>query len=124
MGWLTSIHRQTEALDRPATFDTVAGLELASWSSDSLGLDWIDALARNGKAVDLGGDGYPRRYTITVANFLQEIVHGPPGTAIFADGTTPRPDEEIWIYSSRVNRAGIAECRTDEWLLVDAWDST
>ncbi len=124
MGWLTSIHRQTEGHLKPATFGTKAGPELASWSSCSLGLVWIDALVRDGKAIDLGGDAYPCRYTITVANFLPEIVRGPPGTGRAADAEHPRPDHETWKGSDNVNRAAIAECSMDEWLLVDSWDST
>jgi len=124
MGWLTSIYRQTEGRDTPATFGTVAGPQLVFWYSSTFGLDWIEALVRDGKAIDLGGDAYPSRYTITVANFLPEIVHGPPGTAHVADGEPPRPDKETWTGSDKVNRAAIAECSMHEWLLVDSWDST
>ncbi|CAM8364897.1 hypothetical protein [Candidatus Methylopumilus planktonicus] len=57
---ITSISNDTDAL--------------ASWSSGGFdALDWIDNLVSQGKAEDLGGDGYPLYYKVKAQFVLQAL---------------------------------------------------
>jgi len=56
------------------------------WSAGWSGLDWVDDLGPKGKAIDLGGNGYPRRYTARIKYIIPNIIEGLPSKArpIFA----------------------------------------
>jgi hypothetical protein len=97
---------------------------VAVWQTGLGGLDWLDDLVKAGKAIDLGGNGYPNRYTAMVEYLVPMIVDGPPRAR------TPwvSGDSDIltakWEGKTVVDRAVAAQCRPDEWLLVVAWDES
>ena len=59
VGWHISIYRQTDEGASPATALSPEGLRLAVWRAGPGALDWLDQLVNEGKAINLGGDGYP-----------------------------------------------------------------
>jgi hypothetical protein len=59
LGWHVSVYRQKDGGSSPATFPTPEGTRLAVWQTGIGGLDWLDELVKAGKAIDLGGNGYP-----------------------------------------------------------------
>lgn len=61
LGWHVSVYRQPDGGHSPATFEFPEGARLAMWQTDVDGLDWLIELARQGKAIDVGGNGCPNR---------------------------------------------------------------
>ena len=114
LGWDISVCRQVNRGVSPASADSPEGVLLASWQAGLGGLDWLKELVKDGKAVDLGGNGYPCRYTATAEYLFPRLSGMPPGA---------KSDSERWkvVWSSA---SVVAECRPDEWLIVEAWDQS
>jgi len=124
IGWHISIYRLRDEGTSPATAKSLEGKRLAVWQTGHGGLDWISDLVKEGKAIDLGGNGYPWRFTATAEHLMPRIVDSPPeanSTWIYevSDVLT-----EKWEGKTVIDRAAVAECRPDEWLLVEAWDES
>ena len=123
LGWHVSVYRQPDG-GLPATAKSGRGRRLAVWQSGLGGLEWLDELVKAGKAVDLGGNGYPCRYSVTAENLVPRVVDTPPGArSTWASG----PGDVLgknWEGRTKVARAAATACRPDEWLLVEAWDES
>ncbi|MFN2513729.1 MAG: hypothetical protein ABR568_20200 [Pyrinomonadaceae bacterium] len=77
-----------------------------------------------GKAIDLGGNGYPCRYTAIAENLLARIVDEPPGARrIWTSGVGDILTQK-WEGRTVIERTAAAACRSGEWLLVEAWDES
>jgi hypothetical protein len=121
LGWQIDIHRQVpgESPENP----TKESL-LATWTTSLGGLDWLDVLVKEGKAVDLGGNGYPCRYTATAANVLPKISSGPPhhkGSLVIGDNYVLPGG---WVGKARIDHSKISQCLPDEQLIIEAWDQS
>ena len=123
-GWHISVYRQTDKGASPATPESPRGERLAVWQTGDGGLGWIYGLVKEGKAIDLGGDGYPHRFTAAAEHLIPRIVDGPPGArSTWASGATDIITYK-WEGKTAVDRAEIADCSPVEWLLVEAWDES
>jgi len=124
LGWHVSVYRQTDEGTSAATATSPEGPRLAAWQTGLDGLNWLDELVTDGKAIDLGGNGYPCRYTATAKFLIPRILDKPPG----ARGTWIAGASDVlskrWEGKTLVDRAAAAACRPDEWLLVEAWDES
>ncbi len=124
LGWIIGIYRQTDGGTSPATADSPKGTRLAVWQTGADGLNWISKLVKAGKAIDLGGSGYPCRYTATAENLVPRIIDEPPeAIPTWSYG----PDDiltERWAGKTVIDRAAATDCPTGEWLLVEAWDES
>ena len=69
-GWHISVYRQTNASLSPAAAESAKDTRLAVWQTGLSGLNWLNELVQAGKAVNLGGNGYPSRYTATFENII------------------------------------------------------
>jgi hypothetical protein len=105
LGWQIRIYRRANGGASPATAQSPQGVRLATWQAESL--DWLDELVTAGKAIDLGGEGYPCRYTTTAEHVIPRI-----------DDTSTGARNKV------VDDAEVTRCRLDEWLLVEAWDQS
>ena len=125
LGWQISVYRQPDGGRLPATATSGQGRRLAVWQTGLGGLEWLDELVKAGKAVDLGGNGYPCRYTVTAGALVPRVVDMPPGA------------RRVWVYEEGViflrrsgkgrrwvDRTAALSCGPDEWLLVEAWDES
>jgi hypothetical protein len=124
LGFHVTVYRQTDDGASAATFESAEGPRLAVWQTDVYGLDWLDELVKAGKAIDLGGTGYPLRYTATAQYLVRPLLDGPPGaheTWILRVGDTVT---EKWEGKTAIDRALVKACRPDEWLIVEAWDES
>jgi hypothetical protein len=68
--------------------------------------------------------GYPSRYAARAEQILPRLTTGPPRAHdvwILQPGDTVTRD---WEGRTVIDRAGIGECRPDEWLLIEAWDES
>jgi hypothetical protein len=126
LGWHVSVCRQPDGGHSPATFESPEGARLAVWQTDVDGLDWLIELAKQGKAIDLGGNGYPSRFTARAEHLLPHIVSGsfPANeTWIIPEGSF-FPDPTAYVGKTQIDREGAEQCRSDEWLLVVVWDES
>jgi hypothetical protein len=65
IGYSISVYEFVEGMD--ITSISNHNEALATWTSGGFdGLDWIDNLVSEGKAEDLGGNGYPDYYKVQV----------------------------------------------------------
>ena len=78
IGWWIGVFRQAHGGNAPASADAEQGVRLAVWQAELWGLDWLTDLVRSGRAIDLGGDGYPSLFTAQCKDLLPRIRSGPP----------------------------------------------
>jgi hypothetical protein len=124
LGWNISLFRQQDGGVAPAAMDSATSARLAVWQTGLDGLKWIDELVQTGKAIVLGGNGYPSRYTATAEHLLPRIMDQPPGareTWVFDSGDILT---DKWEGKTVVDIAAASQCRLDEWLVVEAWDES
>jgi len=114
LGWEITVYRQVDSGSKPAMAKSPQGNCLARWRTRSEGLDWIKALVKEGRAIDLGGDGYPSFYTATAGQLIPRVLNGPAGALTsLAPGMNPE-----------IDRVLAEDCRPDEWLIVEVWDQS
>lgn len=124
LGWHVSVFRQRDGGALPALATSPRGSRLALWQADVDGFRWLDELIKEGRAIDLGGQGYPMRLTAPANVLIPRIVGNPPrsrGTWVYgaADVVT-----EEWAGRTMIDHSLIAACLPTEWLLVEAWDES
>jgi hypothetical protein len=121
LGWQINIHR---LIPGESQYNLTKESLLASWTTSLGGLDWIEALVKDGKAEDLGGTGYPCWYKATAKIILPIIMDGPPrykGPPVFGnDYILPSG----WTGEVKIDHSKIAECLPDEQLIIEAWDQS
>jgi hypothetical protein len=109
----------------PATPESERGNTIAAWLTDANGLNWLEALVKAGKAIDLGGNGYPLTFTTTAEDLIPQLVQGPP-QALQTFHMCEAPSA-LANRDSGTTVAGLVEyagCRMGEWLLIHAWDQS
>ena len=123
-GWHISVHRQPDGGVTPARSESPMGSRLAVWQADVWGLDWVDELVKVEKAIDLGGDGYPLRYTALADYVFPQLRVDPPharGTWIVPAGDVILPG---WAGRTVIDNDAVRVCSPDESLLIEAWDES
>ena len=124
LGWHISVYRKPNGREQPATAASEQGARLAVWQAGYNGLRWLDELVAAGKAINLGGDGYPCGYTLQAANLIPKITGEPPE----ANQTWVHGEGDIltdkWEGRTIVDKALCDQCSPQEWLLVVAWDES
>jgi hypothetical protein len=124
LGFHISVYRQADGGGSPATFETPEGRRVAVWQTGLFGLDWLDALVKEGKAINLGVQQLAGRYTAQAEHLLPGLLAGPPGAKeIWSSGPYDILTEK-WDGKTVIDQAEAAACRPDEWLLVQAWDES
>ena len=124
LGWNIGVYRLMENEEGPATATSAYGTRLAVWQTGLYGLKWIDELVKEGKAIDLDGNGYPFRYTATAEHLIPHFVNGVPEARERWSFEVTDIILEGWEGKTAIDQAAIALCRPDEWLLVEAWDES
>lgn len=124
LGWMISVHRQANGGAAPATADAERAGRLAVWQTGLDGLRWLNDLAATGHAVNLGGNGYPMRYTAQASVLIPAILTTPPMAQITWTLETGSVAPAGWPGQTVIDRTVIDACRPHEWLLVVAWDES
>lgn len=124
LGWNIGVYRQTENVTLPATVISQVGVRLAVWQTGFEGVDWIDKLVKENKVIDLGGNGYPNRYTVTANNIIPFIKNNPPLAKDVWSSDEGDILTEKWEGKTVLDQSEIEKCPPDEWLIVDAWDES
>jgi hypothetical protein len=122
LGYQVSIYRQRDEGASPATAGSPEDARVAVWQTGIGGLDWLVELEKAGKAIFLGGDGYPCRFTATTEHLRPEITAAAEGvqkTWLLGEAEIVT---EKWEGKNVIDRDAVAACRPDEWLLVEGWD--
>lgn len=124
LGWNISVYRGAPDPDQRDSSAASDGIRLGVWQTGVGGLDWINDLVSAGRAVDLGGDGYPHRYRASARDVLPVLRGGPPG----AKRTWSADPWDIllpgWEGATRIDHPALDECPAEEWLLIEAWDES
>jgi hypothetical protein len=124
LGWHISVFRQADGGSSPAKAGPKEDIRLAAWQTGVEGLQWLDALVETGQAIDLGGNGYPNYYTAQAAHLIPQIVGGPPAARQpWLEGQHDVVTSQ-WEGKTVIDQAVAGDCRSDEWLLVVAWDES
>jgi len=124
LGWNIGVYKQRDDGASPATAQSQHGARLAVWQTGFGGLDWLEELVKTGQAINLGGNGYPCRYTATAENLIPRIIETPPASRaawVYQKGDIIT---DKWEGRTVVDREAAVNCRPDEWLLVEAWDES
>ena len=124
LGWNISVYRQQNEGTEPASFGSAHGTLLAVWQTGLGGLDWIDELVKQQKAISLGGNGYPLEFTAMTMHLKAHLLEGPPGAKAvwtFDPGDILLPG---WLGKTTKDLEALEACRPDEWLLIQAWDES
>ena len=97
---------------------------LARWTTGVFGLKWLDDLVKEGKAIDLGGNGYPNLYSITLDVVLPILLRGLPAN----DSPVVIGDDYVlpqgWNGKLEINEAELVDCPSGESLVIEAWDQS
>ncbi len=124
LGWHISVYTKQDDKMNPAILNSPKGACIAVWQAGMSGLKWIWNLEKDGKAVLLGGNGYPAWYTAEAQHLIPPIVAGPPQ----AENPWRSEKSDIllagWKGKTEIYYAEIADCLPNEWLIVEAWDKS
>lgn len=124
IGWHISIYRQASGATGPATVNTPTGNRLAILQFGPDGLAWLVDLVQAGKAIELGGDGYPFRYTAMAEAVLPNLVDKPqPGQDPRSLGWKVLRTGQ-WEGRAELDHSVIADCCANEWVIIEAWDES
>ncbi len=119
IGYSIAIYKFVEDID--ITSISNDNEALATWTSGGFGgLDWIDNLVSEGKAEDLGGNGYPLYYKAKTQFILEALALDTPknkSQTIIGDNYVMQSD-----WRSEIDTSQIAKCYPDQLLIVEAWD--
>lgn len=125
LGWHISVYRQQNDGMAPPSFGAAHGTRLAVWQTGLGGLDWLDELVAQQRAIDLGSNGgYPTEYAATATHIIPRIRDTPPEAKAvwsFDAGDIILPG---WQGKTTKDTAAMDACRPDEWLLIQAWDES
>jgi|TARA_B100000959_G_C14539468_1_gene442937 hypothetical protein len=122
LGWHISVYRKAD--DSDPSGDISYGTRVAVWQTGFRGLQWIDRLVKSGKGIDLGGDGYPLRYSIQAGHIIPQILDGPPEANEEWKCDPWDIVNEKWEGRTVINYQEANACQIGEWLFVEAWDES
>ena len=96
--------------------------KIARWKTSVYGLAWIDELVNTGQAIDLGGNGYPIRYSVMAGILVSILKDGLPGNesplVVGDDYTIPKG------WNDQLHIGNLLEYPPDQVLIVEAWDQS
>jgi hypothetical protein len=124
LGWHISVYRQKDGGAIPATAASPEGMRLAVWQTGLGGLGWLDELVKSDQAIDLGGNGYPRRFTATAEYLVPRFIEQPPDARTTWVSEAGDILTDKWEGKTVVDLAATSQCHLNEWLLVEAWDES
>ena len=123
IGWWIVISAQTpEEKDTPGNDNKAA--VLAMWETSVGGIDWINKLAKDGKATQLSNGGYPNRYTAKAGEVLPILARGIPDhddMMIFGEDYVMPAG---WKGNITMHQDRISACAPGQVLTLDVWDQS
>lgn len=124
LGWHISVYRQQNDGTQPASYQSAHGPRLAVWQTGLGGLDWLDALVKESRALQLACNGYPTEYTAMARDIVGHLRGEPPlAKAVWTHDAGDIITNE-WAGRTVKDDPTIHDCREDEWLIIQAWDES
>lgn len=124
LGWNISVYRQKSSGASPAVPGDAPGVELAIWQAGLSGLQWLDELISNKKAIQLAHSGYPGAYTAKAADVLPYLRGEPPDANPIWKSDPGDILTERWLGKTTKDQDAIDACPPEEWLFIEAWDES
>ncbi len=124
LGWGIAVYHLADGGANPATSKSQLGTRIAVWQTWIYGLDWINKLVSEGKAINLGGNGYPVLYTAKAEHLIPPILSGPPLAKEIWGFDHGDILLEGWEGKTVINQEEVEKCRPDEWLMFEAFDES
>lgn len=114
LGWEVFVFRTAEARREDL---------VVSWMTSVFGLDWLDELVRKGEVADLGGNGYPNRYTTTAGVLFPNLANGLP------KNSSPLVIGDDYVLPNGWNgkvhwRMAPESCNPSDVLFLEVWDQS
>src|SRR5689334_4244183 len=124
LGWNIRVYRKLDDRMKPAVLNSPQGPRIAVWQAGMSGLNWIMELEKEGKAMLLGGNGYPALYTAQAEHLIPVIIAGPP--QVQSPWISERTDILLdgWEGKTVIDHTAAENCPPNEWLIVEAWDES
>lgn len=114
LGWQVFVNKEFES--------NTAGQSMLSWEAGLDGLSWLDELVKQGLAQDLGGSGYPNKYSGLASIILPQVVP----SILSCDGKLVIGDDYVLESTEngkiKINKSKIDSCKPDEQLIIEIWD--
>ena len=126
LGWEIIVCKQPDGGISPATMTSARGNSIAAWTTGSIGMSWLDPLVKSEKVIELGGDGYPLRFTGSAEDLVPRLFQRPPETLV----GTMHLCEALSTLGDRCREMTVTElleavgCSVGEWLLIEVWDQS
>lgn len=115
LGWQVFVNKESEA-------DT-AGQSMISWHTGLGGLPWLDELVKQGLVEELGGSGYPNKYSGQASILLPQIM---PSMLLSYEGKLVIGDDYVLKgtenQSIKIDKSKIATCKPNDQLIIEIWD--
>ena len=132
LGW--SITVMDKSLEVPnesgfdPRFDLLAKARLAllaAWEASPRGIDWLNDLAKAGKAACHWHSDGTGRYRALARDVLPLIANGPPANLnpVVLTRVPDHPISENWVCNVVFHQDRIASCHPDQKLMIDVCDS-
>lgn len=94
------------------------------WVTGLGGTDWLEQMAKDGRALKVSWNGYPCGYIMLWKELLPELLlHPKPyeGPTVIGEDYVM---EKGWWQGKKVNPEALARCQPDTMMRVDAWDQS
>lgn len=143
IGWNISVFRIVDEIsvrqtlggpfqDRIVVDRRALGDRVAVWQAGPYGLAWLrQAAGEDYGAVSERECGYPHRYIVPSASFLETFLNRRPHVApIYEQPHWVVPEESVgllrpgYLGKTTVDEAAVNACADDKWLYVEAWDES
>jgi hypothetical protein len=120
LGWEIFVSRRERKIDGLIRSSQL----IAAWEVGLSGTDWLDALTQEGKAINLGGNGYPNRWAASVAGLRPVLEKGiPTGKAKLVVSDDDLEQFTLPVYK-KFHRDLLANLPPEEMLDIEAWDQS
>lgn len=124
LGFYIGIYKLHDGSQPAPSIKVPRGDRLAVWQTGIDGLDWLDALVEQGRAVSLGRSGYPTSYTARIEDLRPTVLNGPPDANAVWRHDPGDILTDKWCGKTTTDRSALSACRPDEWVLIEAWDES
>ena len=120
LGWHINIFK-TEVKKFIAYDATTTELRIASWSTGEAGLDWLKKLAQSKRIQELGGNGYPYRFSAKAFEIIPIIKTGYSISSELSN-SYEYVFQEYERRTLKIDPTKFNGCSLQDQLLIEAWD--
>lgn len=123
LGWHIGVYRTADRERAPLTMDSPLGTRIAVWQARWEGICWIDQLVEDGLARQLGGDGYPYRYSASIKALAPFLSSPPAARENWVYGANDIINSN-WQGKTQVLKELLKICPPSETVIIEVWDES